>query len=43
MKKPKMFRKWTDRQYMSFIWFFVIPVSIYMVGRLIIWIVMIFF
>ncbi len=43
MKKPKWFRNMTDRQYRAFIIFFVLPVSIYLLGRLIILVVLFFF
>ncbi|HLS96026.1 hypothetical protein [Sphingobacterium allocomposti] len=39
MKRPKIFSGMSRRQYWAFKWFFVIPVSIYLLGRLIMLIV----
>ncbi|HIY75418.1 MAG TPA: hypothetical protein H9825_04075 [Candidatus Sphingobacterium stercorigallinarum] len=42
MRRPKLFSKMTARQYWAFKWFFLIPVGIYLLGRLIILIVLLF-
>lgn len=39
MKRPKIFRKMSPYQYWAFIWFFLVPMSIYLVGGLIMLIV----
>lgn len=41
MKRPKFFDSWTERQYAAFKWFFLYPMGIILLGRLIIYLVLI--